>query len=61
MKKLSTEYDSINKVEYDLFSTTLFEFRELAKSWYDGVVLKDFDTRNEYANRYEPELLEIKK
>lgn len=47
MKKIDTEFDSILKVNYDLCKSTLNDFKELVKSWYDFDVTK-LDNRIDY-------------
>ena len=45
MKKIDTSYDPLIKTNYDLYSTTLFELKDLVKTWYSDVELKEFDER----------------
>ena len=47
MKKIDTEFDSILKVNYDLCKSTLNDFKELVKSWYDFDITK-LDNRIDY-------------
>ncbi len=47
MIKIDNDFDQIFKVNYELHKSTLNEFKELAKSWYDFDLTK-FDDRNDY-------------
>lgn len=46
MKKIDYCFDEILKVNYELYSLELFELKDLAKSWYGKLDLKDFDLTN---------------
>lgn len=52
MKKIDEGFDNLLKSNYELYSIQLFELRDLAKSWYNGIDFKDFDNRAEYAEKY---------
>lgn len=56
MKKIDTEFDSILKVNYDLCKSTLNDFKELVKSWYDFDITK-LDNRIDY--RIDEKVLEV--
>ena len=45
MKKIDTAYDEVLKSNYDLYKVKLSDLKEIAKSWYEGFDLKEFDKR----------------
>ena len=61
MKHIETTYDPLIKANYDLYSTTLFELKDLVKSWYGEINLTHFDERNSNNNNNEKHIFEMKK
>jgi hypothetical protein len=49
MKKIDSIFDSILKVNVDLYSYSYFELRAEVKTWYNGVDLSLFDRRTKYS------------
>ncbi len=48
MKLLETNFDTVIKTDYELYSVKLSELKSLALSWYEGIDLKEFDRRTLY-------------
>lgn len=48
MKKIDEGYDNLLKSNYELYSLPLSELKQMARSWYDGIDLKQYDNRNNY-------------
>jgi len=62
MLKIDSSSETILGVTYDLYSVKLSELKILAKSWYEGVDLKKFDSRDVKENtRDEINIIEMKK